>query len=142
MERRAKWVERRTEAGGTADRSGWNGGPKWVERRTSKVKRRTSKVNGGLAGLDQKPSWALRRARRVAVRSVMPVLMWALQLGFTILETRALKSAAAAEKARLDGNESIGNQTTTMAQAIRAVCSACVQCNRAGAPLFRCFYLS
>ena len=34
MERRAKWVERRTEVCGTADRSGWNGGPKWVERRT------------------------------------------------------------------------------------------------------------
>ena len=30
------------QSGGTTDQRRWNGGPKWVERRTSRVERRTS----------------------------------------------------------------------------------------------------
>ena len=44
--RYARWVERRTEVGGTADRSGWNGGPKWVERRTEVGVERRTEVGG------------------------------------------------------------------------------------------------
>ena len=87
-------MERRTEVGGTADRSGWNGGPKWVERRTEVGG--TADQQGGTAdwpvlirslfghALTMRPPrkarpfvslTTLRRARRVAVRSVMSVLV-------------------------------------------------------------------